>query len=260
MNERLRFKEIFNYALFYDHGNLENLSQFQAVIVEPLALNDEDLAFLHSRNTLVIAYLSVMEISPQHESFALLESEDFIVKQGKMMMQESYGNYLLNINSPRWRGLLYHKAGRLLLKDGYDGLFLDTVGDVENFHLPSSAAHIKGMIEVIAELRKRFPDAIFIQNNGLEIICDHTASYLDGIIWENAPIGISESKLWVQNISDKLNQLRDQYGVRVMLLFEDPERSNRVIWAQRRSFADTNNYLIYSGERHYLGQVNLENR
>ena len=260
MKERSRFKEIYNYALYYGHGELEKLAQFQAAIVEPAAYQAADIAYLKSRNTLVIAYLSVMEMPPYDNTFQLLQPEDFIVDNGQYLKQEAYETYLLNVNSKHWRSLLFYKAGRLLLKEGYDGIFLDTIGDVENPKLPNPSLYIQGAVEIVKELRAKFPEAILIQNNGLEIICTHTAPYLDGLVWENAPVGVAQSRVWVDRISEKINQLRDQYSLRILLLYEDAERSNRVTWAKRRRLVDTNEYLIYTGLQHYLGEVNLENR
>lgn len=214
-------------------------------MVEPLGHTVEGVRAMQAAGTVVLAYLSVMELAPGAPETRLLGDGDFLCRSGRRLRNEEYGNFLADLRSPRWRGLLLEKAARLL--DHYDGLFLDTVADVEHNAvgavlrdtLPVAAASL------LKELRTRWPDHVLVQNNGLGLLSSWTAPLIHGICWENPCIG---QTFWVQ----RLRALQTEHGLKVFLLLEAPEGQDT---GPAEAVAAANGFLLYAAPSRYLGAV-----
>ena len=250
---RTAFHEIQKFAVYYGPKNVMALGNYDCVIIEPSRFSDEDILRLKDRGTLVIGYVTVMEIGPIHkEQWAALREEDFLHRDGKRIEKADYNTFLLDLNSARWRSLLHQEVGRMLTQRGFDGIFLDTIGDVEDYGLPDSVSQIEAASDIVAGLRRWFPDAIIMQNNGLEVLCLHTAPYLDAITWENPPVSEKMSRAWVRLIAERLDALARTHGVTIMTLYDRSEVLPRKEWILRRRFADEHGYLSYFAPTHYL--------
>lgn len=260
---RTRFSQIVTYAVYYGRGEVLKLSQFDCVIVEPMARTKQEIEVLQQHQTLVIAYVSVMEAGSFHDVWPFLQEEDFLYVQGERIAQPLYNTYLLDLQSVRWRKLLVHQIGSLLYEQGYDGVFFDTIGDVERMDLPNQPQQLAAAADIVAELRGLFSDRIFIQNNGLDMLCLQTAPFLDGIVWENPPVAIHNSQAWLVKIANRLRDLAQKYPLRPMVLFEqeDPNQNpnshlnSHRGWVHRRQFADQFGFPVYFAARHYVADV-----
>jgi polysaccharide biosynthesis protein PelA len=211
-----------NYVLYYGHGREEELSRFDLAVVEPSGHDADSIHKLKDNGTLVFAYISVMEIQTWSPEFGLLKDTDFLEVNGQKLMNCDYGTYIMDLTSDRWKSLLLHKAGRMLLQYGYDGLFLDTIGDVE---MPVIPAHMQTIqmsaaVNLLVLLRKDFPDSLIIQNNGLEKLCLYTADLIDGICWENPPFVRKECIPWVEIVVLQLEMLKTSKSLSILLLTE----------------------------------------
>ncbi|MCL6547402.1 MAG: endo alpha-1,4 polygalactosaminidase [Alicyclobacillus sp.] len=254
MSVRAQFLAFQKYCVYYGPGELERLSRYDVAVVEPLNRTKADLAFLRSHDTLVLAYVSVMEVHPSHPMAAELQPADYLWTPGSKrhpLTQPVYGSRLLNLVSPRWRGILVRHIGQLLAQDGYDGIFLDTIGDVERPDLADAAVQMAHAISLVEQLRRWFPEAILVQNNGLEMLCLKTAAAVDGFVWENPPLARPASRHWVNAVAERLKQLRDLYGVRVLVLYEGPRQDTRAEWLRGRSFASEHQFTAYFAPEHY---------
>lgn len=264
MSKRQRFLKAKNYALFYGADRSSELSNFDVAIVEPLGQNNESLEILHKAGTLVLAYLSVMEVHQNSNDFHLVDENDFLRIDGTPLKNKTYGTYILNPAAKTWSRLLYHNAGKLLLHNGYDGLFLDTIDAAELSGLPPGTRKmlVHSIVEYIRQLRKLDDDFIIVQNNGVERVCLHTSSLIDGICWENPPFAGKESELWVRRVLKRLETLKNENPLHILLLLEEPEdRSKNAIGyfldniETARKIADNKSFLLYRAPSKYTGGV-----
>lgn len=253
-------KEVHHFAVHYGGGVISDLTSFDLAVVEPAHYTPTEISWLQSRGTRVLAYVSVVEIGDYHDLFSNVSREDFLFCDGEPMRQPAYGTYLLDLTSARWRGTLLHHVGTLLTQGGYDGVFLDTIGDVEMPNLPDSFAQVDAAVQFVQNIRRWFPDAWIVQNNGLELLCLRTAQWLDGIVWENPPIDDKESVMWVARITDRLHELAKSHQVASLLLFDGMERMERPALLVRRRFADSHGFPIYFAHTHYQSEVQVQNR
>jgi polysaccharide biosynthesis protein PelA len=260
MKRRKDIRQVRNYALYYGVGNANELAEFDLVIVEPLGQTKSNLTIMHQSKTIVIAYVSIMEIHPYHACFGILQDDDFLNANGQRLKNDAYNTYILDLRSTRWLGVLNHHIGNLLLNEDYDGIFLDTIGNVEMNHLPVGMQHIQkqAAISFIMQTRHIFPEAIIIQNNGLESLCLQAAPWLDAICWENPPFENKSSIKWMDMIITRLNQLKKENGIQTLLLLEqsDVEENNKASLAKK--LANTNGFLVYVAPYQYVSSVNIE--
>ena len=257
MNRREAFRQIRNFAVHYGRNQIPALRQFDLAIIEPSAHDATDIDVLQSNNTLVLAYVTVMEVGPHHPQWTQLTEDDFIKADGQVLMQSAYGTSILDLTSTRWRGMLFHTVGELMMRRRYDGIFLDTIGDVEMPSVTNPTAQMTGAVDIVRTLRNWFPDAIMVQNNGLELLVLDTAPYIDGLVCENPPLHLKSADAWNQRIGERLHELEQQYGLKTLLLFDGIEVMPRKDWILRRRFGDVHQFPTYFAQTHYIGDVPL---
>lgn len=264
MDRISRFAAAKNFSLYYGLGREDELAAFDVAIVEPAGQSDASVIRMQKSGTLVLAYLSIMEISPTDPQVRMLKTEDFLYVDGQPVINREYRNFLLDLRSRRWLGLLFHKIGKYIVQSGYDGLFLDTIGDVESVELNFGARDLQLMaaVDFLRRIRSMYPSLILVQNCGLERLCYFSAQYINGLCWENPPLDRNACRPWVEMIINQLEQLKKKYGTKVLLLLEgkvgiaeyDQPVGNNYRMALR--IANKNDFLLYRAPFRYVRGVN----
>ncbi|CAB3287733.1 conserved exported protein of unknown function [Methanocaldococcus lauensis] len=205
-----------NFWIYYGSNNIEKLSKYDLVIIEPYNYKKEDIQKLKSLNPniKVIAYLSIGEVSKDRPYFK--DCQKIIV--GK---NQNWNSYYVNVSSPIWQNIILNEVKKF--KDmGFDGIFLDTVDSAIYTNQKNE------VIELIKKIRKENPDIIIIQNRGFEIV-NETAPYIDGILFEDFTTGYDfKNKIayywkgsdlnWINAQSEKLKNLKEKYGIVILTL------------------------------------------
>lgn len=243
-----------HFAVYYGLKQAEMLSEFDVVIVEPLGMRDEDLATLRKQNTLVIAYLSVMEVHPDHPAFKRLQHSDFLIVNQTVMKNETWGTWLVDPRSPRWHNILQEQAEELLEQRGFDGLFLDTIGDVEHPDIPEllRISLLHELVTFVQELKERYTERILIQNNGLGRLLQSTAPFIDAVCWENPVFADKHIVEWTKRLTEKLAAAQKKCGIRVLLLLEE---SADIHYRKAQKIAGCYGFLLYRAPNHYVSGV-----
>lgn len=251
MSKRNDFKNIKNFSLYYGIGNSEELSKYDLTIVEPLGQNEISVKKIQAKGTLVIAYVSVVEIFEAFPNYKFLRDEDFLKIDNKRVSNEEFNTYLINLKSKRWISILMHHIGNLILNDNYDGIFLDTIADVEfpMFDEELQGSLICGAVELITKIRELYEDIIIIQNNGVSKLIESTFEIIDGVCWENPRLWDINNSNWIEYITGKLSTLCKN-EMKVLLLYEEKgfiaQEFNKIKFAEK--IAKINNFLIYRTE------------
>lgn len=254
MSQRSRFRTCDRFSVYYGADAVAQLLKFDVVVLEPGHRTKEDIQALKDNDTLVLAYVSVMEVHDEHPLRAFVTESQFLreaMEPHKYITQREYHNRVVDMQSPTWRGHLLRHVGTLITREGYDGIFMDTIGDVEMPNLPNPMQQVEGAHMLVQQIRKWFPDIILIQNNGLEVLCNYTAPYLDAIAWENPPINVPQSKQWVRAVAERLVYLRLKHSLRILMLFEGVRQDKRSDFIRGLSFAQENGFTTYFSPKHY---------
>ena len=222
MNRKERLRCARNYCVFYGSSRVEQLSQYELVILEPLGHSAEEIKQLKDSGTLVVAYLSVMEVPRESEQCNLLDEDDFLKANNQFLMNSAYDTYLVDIRSKKWNAILEQTISQLINNSGYDGIFLDTIGDAEWDEIPIESRYsiLWAAVNFVQRTRARFDENILIQNNGLGILCEYTSPYIDGICWENPKFTGREDCRWSKAVVKRLQGLRKRYKLKILFLVE----------------------------------------
>lgn len=264
MDRLARFASAENYALFYGSGREGDLAGFDVAVVEPAGQSDDSLRRMRESGTLVLAYISVVEVSPGEPEYKLLKPGDLLSRGGEPIQNPVYGNYLADLRSTRWIGLLLRKAGSLLTGSGYDGLFLDTIGDVESGDLGTGLRDslLLAAADLVRRIRTIHSGRVLVQNNGLERLCLLTAGLIDGICWENLRFGEPLGP-WNEAVAGRLEKLKESRGIKILLLLEEGGGAGHAASAEQennfrlaRDFAYKKGFLLYRAPAGYTGGVN----
>jgi hypothetical protein len=246
------FRQAKSYKVIYDRITEERFRGTDVAIVDPDGLADTDRRALQQQGTLVLTYVSLVEVRPDDELHAMLDESDWLKVNGGVIRNEAFGNRLADMQSKRWRSLLRHRIGRLLMLSGYDGLFLDTAGDTEWPSLPPAVRlqQQQAVASLLQEVRAEFPDRLLLQNNGLEELSQLTAGTVDAFCWEN-PLFVEPHLHWCQSVMWRLDELvRLHSGLRVMLLWEENTETERYIRAAR-PHAEQRGWLMCLSSKDY---------
>ncbi|NRD77992.1 hypothetical protein HPT25_11410 [Bacillus sp. BRMEA1] len=248
-----------NYALYYGYGRADELSLFDIAIVDPNGLKQEEFEQLRLKKTMVITYLSLLEVHPSEPIYRELSSEDFLLMDGKPVKNEAFGTFIMSLQSKKWMNHLLTKINRHFSIIESDGIFLDTIGDIEFHFLPEKIKkqQLQAAVNFLSVVKMLYPHHLFIQNNGLEMVAEETAAYIDGICWENPPFSLEQSKEWVEVMIRKLDKLKERHHVKIFLLLEETIEKERNAYEQAKKMAKKHDFLLYNASKNYVEGFNI---
>lgn len=246
-----------NYALYYGYGNADLMSRFDIAVIEPKGQTLKEINHLKNKNTLVITYLSIIEVRPDDPIFQNLEDDDFLIVDGKRVKNEQYGTYLVNLQSEAWIQYLLREIYHQLIMLGSDGIFLDTIGDIDGYSEDVRDKQLTALVNFLYVIRILYPNYLMIQNNGLEHVCLQTAPFIDGICWENPPLENQDAMEWVDVIKERLIHLSNQYNLKILLLIEETLDKDRRRYLKARKMVKDYGFSLYSAPNNYVEGVNV---
>lgn len=154
-----------NIALFYGaNPPWDELRAFDVVVVEPQHVPDPK-AHAGDR-TALFAYVSVGEADADR---SYLKQIPDAWKSGR---NSDWGSVVLDQAQPEWPAFFAEQVIKPLWDAGYRGFFLDTL-DAYQLFAKTEAERMRqeaGLVAVIRELRKRYPEIRLIFNRGFEIL------------------------------------------------------------------------------------------
>ncbi len=241
---REKFGQIDDYIVYYGEGRADDLAQFDAAIIQPDTLSDDELLTLTNSGTQTIAYLSIGEVEPYRDWY----NDGRVSTDWILGHNPNWDSYYVNANETGWQDLMIEIVGEYLAR-GFAGIFLDTVDTVDLF--PDTES---GMIELIARLRENFPDAILVQNRGFGVL-DDTVDSIDGVMFEDLSTSYDFDDETYEQISpednqeviDQLVQLHTETGL-VVLALDYAEPDDRETAEAAREIALTYGFISYVAE------------
>lgn len=249
-----------NYVLYYGaagDAELEELAKYDIVVIDPQSIGGDakkKIAQLKRKNCLVIGYLSCMEVAEWHHYKSSVPDEWLLRVNGELW--KPWGNNpAADLSNPKWRKLLVNKLIKTeVINYGCDGVFMDTLADVEHPGLPEDMRkkQLDGLNLLMKELRGRYPKFIFVGNWTLKSTLPVMAKYADIICWEDFQAryfakGSAEAG-FMNKIHKDLSEWQKKYNFKVYALWAAPDESEATRQEQKRSAekAKSFGYLFYS--------------
>lgn len=165
LTSSLAFASQPNVAMFYgENPPWDELHAFDVVVVEPLHVPDPK-PYANDK-TALFAYVALGEASP--DRVYLKDIPD----AWTLGQDAEWGSVVLDQSRPEWPAFFVEHAIKPLWDAGYRGFFLDTLDSYQRFAKTDAAraSQEAGLVAVIRELKKRYPQARLIFNRGFEIL------------------------------------------------------------------------------------------
>lgn len=204
-------------SVFFCYGKLDPLDVkgYSYVVIESKNYSIPDVKKFKKLNGNVLAYISLGEVNSQAKYYNLL-------KNNTLGKNENWDSYYLDLKSPETVQTLFSIIDQILA-DGYDGLFLDNIDNFCSFGFQKDQK--AEIVQFMTDLNARYPNHIFIQNAGLELV-EKTSELVDALVIESVASDFTFDdkayKLRNQTEYDKyirkLHQIRRKYKLPVILV------------------------------------------
>jgi len=167
-------------AIFYGaNPPASSLSQFDRLILESENIRPSELLKLKQHGSDTFAYLSIGEVGP-HRSW-----KDQIDPTWTMGVNTSWDSTVMDMTSQGWNQFVMQRVD-LLLQQGYDGLFLDTMDSYQIYAKDPATrgAQENGLANLIYQIKLRHPEIKLIANRGFEVM-DQVGGYMEAVAAES---------------------------------------------------------------------------
>ena len=147
---------------------LADLQAFDIAVVEPAFVPDP---MAHTRSAeqgthSLFAYVSLGEVQPSRDYYRDLPS-------GSIRNENAaWGSKVIDQTTPGWPAFYIDRVIAPLWKQGWRGFFIDTLDSYQLFARTDRErqAQVNAMIEIITEIKRRYPQARLILNRGFELL------------------------------------------------------------------------------------------
>ncbi|WP_416828313.1 endo alpha-1,4 polygalactosaminidase [Ectobacillus polymachus] len=192
-----------SFTIYYGDATataIQKLSQYNTVIIEPYAFTKEQISQLKKSGTKVLGYVSVMELESQHIN--QVTDSDYYYYNGSKMQIPQWNTYIMDITNPHYRSVVLTKVKEQVAQKGMDGVFLDTVGDIDDYFYdkPIDQANLRnGYTALLKDIKATNPNLLIMQNWGFDTVKTTSLPYLDAVLWEDFNSKIIAKDEWSQN-------------------------------------------------------------
>lgn len=223
-------------------------------VLEPRGWTREALRALKARGVRVLAYLSGLEMADWEMSQTGIRLEDCLrVRDQEVWFRPEFNTFVADPRSPRWRRHLDARV-RDLVTGGWDGIFLDGLGDLED---PVAAEQLGWLVpataSLVQELRQRLGSRLLIMNNGIWSVLPWVGAQLDGVCWEVDAAPTTTGDAHIGQALDLLAAAAVRDGLSRWLLTvvpsDGPEARRRT--AEFMAFAGSLGFLAYVAPADY---------
>lgn len=239
-----------SYVCYYGsvgNAELEALSKYDVVIIDPGFFRSQAkpiIAKLKRKGCIVIGYQSFMEVAEFHR-YKDRVKEDWLLKVDGKLWVPWGKNHALDLNNPMCRKLLVELTKSEALNYGCDGVFMDTLADIDNATLPEDMRkkQLDGLDKLLKDLRATYPKCILISNWTLQSSLPVVAKYVDIVCWEDfAEKYFDKPNSFCHQVSKKLADFQKKYNFKVYALWS----AEKDVAEQQRSakFAESLGYLF----------------
>ena len=223
-----RVSNVSSWCLYYGGwatNVVDRLAQYELVVIDPAALRgkaDETIAALHGRGCLVAGYLSCFEVAKWHRYLPRVKEEWRVKVDGRNWVPWG-ANEAASLAEPEWRALLVELMSTEVFDHGCDGVFMDTLADLDNPKLPEEerTRQLDGLGAFAAAYDAAYPDKFFIANWTLLRTLPVLAPHIDALCWEDFEPKHFEGSAsgWMKGIAKKLAAEAAKHPFRVLTLW-----------------------------------------
>lgn len=224
--------DVKSYKVFYGNPTsrvLKEMGSYDLVIVEPIFYNVDQIKSIRSKGTKVFGYINTMEVDNWNTSFKKrLSVDDYYKRNGKRVYYKEWDSYLTDMGSSHYRKTLKGELKRQVVDKKMDGVFLDTVGNIDNEFSNDKkelARQRKDLATFLTDVKKSY-NVPMIQNWGFDTLKTTTKGLVDGIMWEDFTLARIAKDQWSLDRINDLKKIQKDDGVRVFTVSTDRGKSS----------------------------------
>ena len=220
--------DVHSWCLYYGGwatNVVDRLAQYELVVVDPAALGgkaDETIAALHKRGCLVAGYLSCFEVATWHRYLARVKPEWRVKVDGKNWIPWG-ANEAASLAEPEWRALLVELMRTEVFDHGCDGVFMDTLADLDHPKLPEDerARQLDGLGKFAEAYDAAYPDKFFVGNWTIQRTLPVLAPHIDALCWEDFDPKHFEGSAsgWMKGVAKRIGDEAAKHPFRVLTLW-----------------------------------------
>ncbi len=244
-----------SFVVYYGYGPIRGVERFGLAVLEPRGWAASDLAELRARGVSTLAYLSGLEAAEDVYREAGLTPADLLQCGNRPWYKPEWGTWVADPRSSRWRAFVRNRIAALI-KDGWHGVFVDTLGDVEDEAVGAHAAWLlPAAADLVQLMRRAAGDGRLVQNHGLHLLLPLVAPHLDGICWEAPPLAAFGRTDWADQTLQRVLTAGIRHDLMVLLLDRAPaDASGSEAAAALAEFAARQGCIAYTApEDYHLG-------
>jgi endo-alpha-1,4-polygalactosaminidase (GH114 family) len=219
-----------SFQIFYGHpdqAKLEELSQQDAAIIEPTAFTKNQMTFLQKENVLLFGYVSLMQLENWNKELKTdIIPSDYWMQGGERLYLPEWDTYVMNISEKHYRDVLMRKIRTEISEKHMDGIFFDTVDDLDYYFQDDPAAEKAmrtGYKLLLDEVKTAFPNLLIIQNRGFDSYKAVSRKKVDGVLWEGFDKQELKTSEWARNWREYWKKEQRRGQVRVFTVVSDKE-------------------------------------
>lgn len=181
---------------------LDELKSHDLVVIAPHAYSEEQIKYIQSSGTLVIGYISVMQLESWNKPFVSnVQESDYYIQDGKKIYVKQWDTYVMDIRQDHYKQLLTDQVRTDIVSKGMDGVFLDTVDDID-YYLHKRDQEQKefrtAYTELLMKIKKEDERLLLMQNRGFETFKTASENLIDGVLWESFDYDRLKDSRWGQ--------------------------------------------------------------
>jgi uncharacterized protein (TIGR01370 family) len=170
------------FAVYYSYkAPVERFRPYQLLVLD--RLYHPPLKELAEEGKLLLGYISLGEVEETSTYFPALKRQKLIIQENKNWK----GSHVIDLRDPLYRKIVVEEIIPSMLKDGFGGVFLDTLDSPLELERANPAKY-KGMkeaaINLIEAIRTNFP-TLKIMVNRAYVILPSIASDVDMVLGES---------------------------------------------------------------------------
>jgi hypothetical protein len=222
------------FACYYGLNCLEQLAEYDLVIVQAENYAAADLLALQEGDTLPFGYLALSEVADTETTapWALREATT-----GAVVRNQRWQTVLVDCRTAAWQRFVIEEQIPWLVQHGIRGLFLDTL-DVD----PRFAETWPGVEQLLRRIRWEHPDLALLANRGFTVL-EAVAETVDGVVFESFSTYHDEAGYaawtgrdlsWTEQMAIRLQEVM---GTRPILTvdYASPDDTAMRLYADRRA-------------------------
>ena len=208
------------FVVYYGYGPLPEIAAYDIAILEPAGWRQADVQALSRHGVRCIAYLSAMEATRATLTRLGIAERQLLHAGDAPWLREQFDTYVVDPRSRPWREYVLKEARRLVA-EGWDGIFLDSLGDVEDQLVQDRAGWLlPAAADLVRGVRQEIGDRLLLQNNGIFLLLPLVAQLIDGICWEGRFDPEATAGPWLRMVLEQIAAVGREEGVTSMLLSE----------------------------------------